>query len=467
MSQSSRFPFLGQDHSLFRQFAQAPGLPFAEVFSAELVNRVLDEHQVAFRDRLFPPAVTVAMFLSQVQDDDPSLRQAVARFLAQRRAQGLPGGSSDTGAYCRARQRLPEAVLATLTRSTGSTLLLDAPARWSWRGRDVKIVDGTTVSGPDTPANQSAYPQPASQKPGLGFPLLRCVALFSLAVGTILDAAFAPYKGKQTGEPALLRELHHNLDPDDILLGDRCFCSYFEIAELQRRGVDVVLRLHQRRLTDFRRGQHLGPCDHLVTWKKPQRPEWMDEQTYRHFPDTLTLRELRFHVTAKNARSRIITVATTLSAHAFPKSAIPDLYRARWQAELDFRSLKNILHMDILRGRTPDMLHKELWAHFLAYNLIRKVMAHAAVAHQRQPHTISFKGTLQTLRAFTPTLLQSPRSQLPCVIAEVLAALVRHRIGNRPDRLEPRARKRHNKPYPWLTIPRPRARSLELHDRWV
>jgi hypothetical protein len=467
MPKSSRFPFVGQDHSLFRQFAQAPGLPFADVLPAALVQRVLDEHGVAFRDRLFPPAVTVALVLSQVQDDDPSLRQAVARFLAQRRARGLAVGSADTGAYCKARQRLPEGVLATLTRRAGAALLLDAPPRWCWRGRDVKIVDGTTVSGPDTTANQAAYPQQASQKPGLGFPLVRCVALFSLAVGAVLDAAFAPYKGKQTGEPALLRALHHHLDPDDILLGDRCFCSYFEVAELHRRGVDVVLRLHQRRRVDFRRGRHLGPWDHLVTWQKPQRPEWMDEPTYRRLPEALTVRELRFRVGAKNARSRVITLATTLSARAFPKGAIADLYRARWRAELDLRSLKSILHMDILRGRTPAMLRKELWAHFLAYNLIRTVMAQAALTHHRPPHTISFKGTLQLLRAFAPTLLRTPRRQLPEVVEQVLRAVVRHRVGHRPGRLEPRARKRHSKPYPWLTIPRPRARTLELRDRWV
>jgi hypothetical protein len=216
-----------------RQFAQAPGLPFADVLDARLVQRTLAQLDVFGRNAIYTPAVTLSLFVGQALDPDPSLRQAVARLLAQRQAQGLPPCSADTGAYALARQRLPEVVLAQLTRTVGHNVLRQAPAHWSRRGRDVKVVDGSTLSMPDTPANQAAFPQPATQRPGVGFPIMRFVALFSLAVGTVLDAAYGPYQGKETGETALFRSLHRQLDEGDILLADRYFCSYFEIALLQ------------------------------------------------------------------------------------------------------------------------------------------------------------------------------------------------------------------------------------------
>lgn len=229
-----------------------------------------DPQKVFSHDRVFSPLITLATFLAQVLDPGPSMRQAVARLIAHRATQGLPPCSADTRAYCKARQRLPEQLVAELTRRTGSDLLLEAPPNWSWRGRDVKVVDGTTLSIPDTPANQKAYPQPGSQQPGLGFPQLRLVALFSLANAAVLDVAMGPHKGKHTGETALFRTLHHHLHEGDVLLGDRYFCGYFHLALVRQRGTDFVMRLHHLRHTDFRRGRRLGPGDHLVTWHKPK-----------------------------------------------------------------------------------------------------------------------------------------------------------------------------------------------------
>lgn len=465
MSYSNQGPVASQVEALRRQFAQAPGLPFADLLSPESLQQLLRAHAVRFRERDYPPLVTLAMFLSQCQDADPSLRQAVARFLAHRVAQGLPACSADTGAYCKARQRLPEAVLADLTRRTGRQLLLDAPARWSWHGRDVKVVDGSTASMPDTKANQKAYPQMRAQQPGLGFPIVRFLVIFSLAVGTALDAAFCPYRGKQTSELALCRGLHDHLEEGDILLGDRHFCSFFEVAELQRRGVDAVLRLHQRRQTDFRRGRRLGKYDHLVSWQKPRRPPWMDEATYRQYPAALTLREVRVHVVGQPVRSRTLAVATTLrDAREYPKADLAELYRARWQAELNLRSLKTVLQMDVLRGQSPAMVRKELWAHLLAYNLTRKVMAQAAQGHGLLPHRLSFKGALQTVKAFALPLLTCARAALPEVVKALLRAVAQHTVGDRPGRLEPRALKRRPKPYDLLTKPRAQARKLELKN---
>lgn len=463
MSHSNQVSFASQVESIQRQFAQTPGLPFAQLLPTKLIEELLQEHGVEFRDRIYTPLITLAMFLSQCRDEDQSLRQAVLRLLVQRRLEGLPACSTDTGGYCKARQRLPEKLLAELTRHTGKQLLRDAPARWSWHGRQVKIVDGSTVSMPDTQANQHAYPQTSSQKPGIGFPILRLLVVFSLAVGTVLDAAFCPYKGKHASEIALFRTLHDGIDEGEVVLGDRHFCSFFEIAELQRRGADVVMRMHQLRKTDFRRGVRLGRYDHRVTWKKPQRPEWMDEETYRQYPDTLTIREVRVWLTGKNIRSRILTIATTLlDAHEYDKTELAELYRRRWQAELHLRSLKTILHMEVLRSKTPEMVRKELWMHFLAYNLIRAVMAQAAQEHEVQPWTISFKATLQTLNAFALALLTCSKKTLPELMATMWQAIVQHRVGDRPGRLEPRALKRRAKPYDLLKKPRAIARRLEV-----
>jgi len=453
----------GQVDSLLRQFAKAPGLPFAEVLRAEQIQQVLRQEKTTFAERLYTPLVTLWVWLAQVIDPDHSLRQGVARFLAWRVANGESSCSADTGAYAKARKRLSENVPAQLTRQTGRDLMLEAPARWSWHGRDVKMVDGSTASMPDTPANQKEYPQAKTQKPGLGFPIMRFVVLFSLAVGTVLDAAMGRYQGKETGETALFRSLHEQLDEGDVILADRYFCSFFEIALLQQRGVDVVMRMHQKRHVDFRRGRRLGRYDHIVTWHKPARPDWLDEATYRQLPDTLTMREVRVHAPTKKCRSRVITVATTLlDAKAFPKSDLSDLYRLRWHAELDLRALKQTLQMDVLRAKTPAMVRKELWMHLLVYNLIRTVMAQAAREHRCDPRMLSFKGALQTLNAFALPLLTCTQAQLPHVVEHLLRAIATHRVGNRPDRVEPRARKRRPKSYPLLTVPRDKARRLEL-----
>jgi hypothetical protein len=465
VANSNQGSVVGQVESLKRRLADAPGLPFIDVLPADLLTEILREHGVDFRERIYSPLVTLSMFLSQCSDADPSQRQAVARLLAQRLAEGKSACSSDTGAYCKARQRLPENVIAELTRQTGERLAAQASQQWRWRGRNVKIVDGSTASMPDTPENQAEYPQSGSQKPGLGFPVLRLLVIFSLAVGSVLDAATGPCKGKKTSELALFRGLYDSLNEGDVLLGDRHFCTYFDIVELQRRSVDVVLRQHQKRITDFRRGVWLGEQDHLVVWTKPARPEWMDEATYQEVPDELVMREARINVRAENPniRTRTITIATTLYDHEeYPKHELGGLYRLRWQAELNLRSIKTILGMDELRGKTPETVRKELWAHLLTYNLIRKVMAQAAERFEIEPWTISFKATLQTMNAFAMPLLQSTKSRLPGLIEEMLLAISRHRVGDRPDRVEPRALKRRPKPYDLLTKPREHARTLEI-----
>jgi Transposase DDE domain len=314
---------------------------------------------------------------------------------------------------------------------------------------------------PDTPENQAAYPQLKSQAPGLGFPILRLLVVFSLAVGTVLEAAVGPYQGKQTSELALFRTLLERLQPGDIILADRFFCSYWVIAALQARGVDVVVRLHQRRTADFRRGRRLGPEDHIVTWPKPKAvPAWMSRAEYHAMPATLTVRELRVRVQDKTKRVRSLVVVTTLlDAQTYPAEELGELFRERWHAELDLRALKTEMQMEMLRTESPEMVRKEVAMHLLAYNLIRGLMAEAAQAEGLAPRRLSFKGALHTIRSFEEVHLYDPawiRADLP----RLLELIGRKRVPDRPDRYEPRAVKRRPKPFLRLNMPRKKAKRL-------
>jgi Transposase DDE domain len=457
MVQHNQESFSHQVELLWRQFGQAPGLPFGDMLTVGSVQRAFAAEDVLGYDCVYSAVTTLRMLVAQAMDPDPSLRQAVSRLLAQRAAEGRAAVSAHTGAYSEARQRLPEQVVQRLSCQIGTALLEQAPTAWRWLRREVKIVDGTTVSMPDTPANQAVYPQPPQEKPGLGFPLARLVTVFSLAVGTVLDAAIGPALGKQTGENSLFRTLHHRLAPGDVVLTDRYFCSYFDIALLQQH---TVMRLHARRPVDFRKGTRLGPQDQRVVWHKPKRPTWMDERTYDSLPDTLEIRQVRLRGTRLGFRTQTIVVATTLTdPQQVRRSDLTDLYRMRWHAELDLRSLKQTMQMGILRSKTPEMVRKELWAHFLAYNLIRTVMAQAARQHHVEPRQISFKGTVQTLLAFAPQLLLAPLETLPTLAERILTAVAKHRVADRPDRYEPRARKRRYDNFMHLLRPRAEAKA--------
>jgi hypothetical protein len=292
------------------------------------------------------------------------------------------------------------------------------------------------------------------------------VVLFSLAVGTALDAAFGPYRGKQTGESALFRQLHDRLEPGDILLADRYFCSYWELALVRQRGGDVVTRLHQLRKADFRRGRRLGHCDHGVSWARPPRPEWMTPEEYARLPETLAVRELRVWVTRPGYRTRVLIVATTLlDADAFSWQDVALLYRVRWFAELDLRALKATLQMGILRGKTPEMVRKEIWAHLLAYNLIRGLMARAASEAGLLPWQLSFAGAVQTVVAFAPLAWTSEPAAWEQLGGALREALREHRVCDRPGRVEPRAQKRRPQHYPLLMEPRDQARSRLIQGR--
>jgi Transposase DDE domain len=442
--------------SLFRSFVLDPRLLLGQVTSAERIARIADQECGTTRDRVFTPLATLATFLSQVLGDDHSCRAAVARLLAWRTAHGLPPCSPDTGGYCKARQRLPETLLPRLVRETADRLEGQAAEGWLSHGRRVLIADGSTVSMPDTAENQAAYPQHGSQKAGCGFPIARIVVLICLATGCVLDAAIGSGRGKLTGEHALLRGLHARLRRGDILLADSYYSSFDEVMTLRQMGVDVVMRQTGNRRTDFRRGVKLGREDHTVEWHRHRnRAKWMGREEFAALPRVLVMRELRVRIEQAGFRTKSLVVVTSLlDAELYPRAELATLYRQRWHCELDIRSIKSLMRMDVLRCKTPEMVRKEFWAHLLVYDLIRGVIAEAASRDGVPPRELSFQGARQTLDAFRGALAGARGGAASALRAAALCAIAYHRVGERPDRVEPRVVKRRPKAYPRMQEPR-------------
>lgn len=448
-----RQQFQQQFQFLKRQFLQDNSLQFGDVLSESIVATALTENAVDWIDRIYSPLMTLWLFLSQVLSQDHSCRAAVARLIAHRVSRGQPSCSAETGAYCQARKRLPEKFFSDVARQTGRALEAGVDPQWLWKGRHVYTFDGTVASMPDTPENQKAYPQPDTQHPGLGFPLARIAAICSLSCGAVLDLGFACYSGKGQGELSLLRRMWDLFQPGDVVLTDRLMCSWTELVMLKQRGVESVTRLN-RRTADFRRGMRLGRGDHIVLWPKPQKPRAMDRETYQALPDFLIVREVRVLVRQPGFRTQTVIVVTTLLDHReYSQDDLAQLYRARWNAEIDLKSLKQTMQMDVLRCKTPDLVRKEVWTHMLAYNLIRTMIAQAAAKHGFAPRTISFKGAIQSLEAFQPVIaMEGERSATirHHLYQQLLDAIATHRVADRPDRFEPRLRKRRPKHYGFL-----------------
>lgn len=452
--------------SVRRSLLQSDELPFADVltpdrladvFASAGVDCSVDEDP----DVIYAPAVTLWAFLSQMlfTSEQRSCSAAVARVAAVEALRGRVVSETNTGAYCRARCRIPEAVPQRLTNDIARVCEEQLPDEWRWHGHRTFLVDGTTFSMSDTPENQAESPQPNSQAAGLGFPILRAVALISLATAMVSGAALGPYSGKETGETALLRQLFGRLKPNDLIVADRYDGGWFTIALLQELGVEVVTRLHQHREVDFRRGRRLGADDHLVEWPKPQRPDWLDQDTYDRLPATLSVRERKFAVRERGFRTQSIVVVTTLrNPTTITREDLADLFRQRWHAELDLRNLKSTMSLDVLRCKTPEMIRTELWMGLLAYNLLRHSLLQAAAAAQCSPRQLSFCAGLQFL-ANTWLLAATHSGDLNPLIELRLTHIASHRVGDRPNRIEPRAIKRRPTPHDWLTKPRATARA--------
>lgn len=462
MAQLSKESLEVQVRHELEQLRSAPGLPFQQIFDAQRIQAALDASKVSFRDRCFNPFVTLWMFLSQVTaGETSSCQDAVSRLQADRAVKKLPAISSDTSSYCQARARLPLAVIQSLTRDVGQELQAQAPDKWLWKGRPVKIVDGSTATMADTAENQLEFPQSRNQKAGLGFPILRFVVVIALSVGTVLECAVGPCRGKKTGEQSLFRQIQHVCQPGDILLGDRLFDAYADIAKLAENKVDVVFGMKQSRHCDFRKGRRLGHDDHIVCWQRPpfdanrfeSRAEWA------LLPETLEMREVRLVVQRKGFRTRTVVIVTTLlDPREYPAEDLMDLFAERWHCELDLMSLKRSLGLHHLRCKTPDMVKKELWMYLLSYNLVRVRMAQAAAVHDVMPRRLSFTAARNHVHNFSPMMSAASPGEFTRLEAALLQAIAGNKLLSRPGRKEPRAVKKRPKKYPALTQPRAKAR---------
>jgi hypothetical protein len=446
MNDSKRKRLREQVKRFVGRFVHSVEKTFADVLPAELVTQWISEEVGPHRERVYGPLSTVKLFVEQVLSADQCCRNAVAREASARAARDEAENSVNTGPYCKARKRLSLGLLVRFGREVGGRLCACEPAVWRWRHRAVKLVDGATVSMPDSKENQNCFPQNREQKAGLGFPLARVVAIVSLSCGAVLEWSVGACEGKETGETALMWQLAGRLSAGDVLIADRCYTSYFMMALLTLLGVDVVMRQHQQRHTDFRRGKRLGKRDHVVAWSRPKRPAWMDEATYASMPATLTLREA--------SAGGWTLVTTLLDAKQVSKLELRELYGMRWKIELDFCSIKAVMQMDILRCQSPEMVKKEIAVHLLAYNLVRTVMAQAACVANVLPRQLSFKGALQMVNAFADNLQRYSGEQLSTQYGRLLTGIAQMKLPYRPGRVEPRAVKRRPKPHKLMTQPR-------------
>jgi hypothetical protein len=364
-------------------------ISLTNILNSERCQGILSECR-EFRDRVYTPIKTAFIFIKQVLNPDKSCKKAVAGVIVEQLNAGEKPVSSSTGPYCKARQRLPDETVHELVKETGSSPIKHAPLKWKPFGRNLKVFDGSTGKMADTKANQKAFPQHKNQKKGAGFPIARYVVVMSLTIGTVLDYAIGAYKGKGTGESSLLRSILSCIEKDDIALGDRYFPNFFLMADLKKIDADGIFRGQSQRHYDFRSGERLGKNDHIVFWEKPYKPAWMTQSKYDSYPDNIQVREFKV--------GGNIYVTTFLNARKYHKKELANIYERRWDVEINLKSIKAIMNMDMLSCKTPSMVKKEIGIHFLAYNFIRIIMAEACENHDAIPWKISFKGTVQLLR---------------------------------------------------------------------
>ncbi len=405
------------------------------------------------RERVYSVRRTFFGFLSQVLNPDCPCREIVRQILALCALSTHDHSSPGTSAYCQARQRLPADILPRIRRAIAARA---DGLRELWRGLSVKVIDGTGVSLPDTRKNQRAYPQSGGQQPGCGFPLMKIVGVFSLATGALLDYA----KGnKHQHELGLLERLLQTFQPGDLALADRGFSTYTLMARLIQRQVQSLFRLHHARPTDFRRGKRLGRDDRLLQWRKPenwQKPAYMPKAVWQRLPQEIAVRMVRFTLNIPGYRTKSVTLITTLlDPVAYPAAELAQLYARRWRIELWFRDIKTSMGMENLRCLSPQMVHKELEMFFIAYNLIRCLMADAAQIYGADLARSSFKGTVDSVRQFSAGIAQArSRKKKDQLVARLLELIARDKVPDRPGRREPRAIKRRPKPYQKLNRPR-------------
>ncbi|MBD2200468.1 MULTISPECIES: IS4 family transposase [Calothrix] len=435
------------------KFNQSLGLPFKELLPYSAIEQALWELKIKYKKRLFDPIVTLWAFLSQVLDTDKSCHNAVSKIIAYLTGEGVKIPSTDTSAYCQARSRLPEKLLENLFIQAAQNLSKKVTTEHLWCGRNVLVIDGSTVSMPDTVENQKEYPQPQTQNPGCGFPIAKIGVLFSLATGAAVALVIDVLN---THDIKLARQLYQFLNPLDILLGDRDFCTYADIVAIKNINCDAVFRKHQARKTSMRKGKIIGECDKLVTWYKPKIcPKGLSKDEFDVLPQTITVREIYYYIVIPGFRTQRVSLITTLlDKVTYSTLDIVRLYGQRWDVELDLRHLKTTLGMDVLRCKTPSMVRKEIFVYLLAYNLLRSLMWSAGTTYGTPPLRLSLQGTRHHLNNFIPGLLTATSIKRQRIYCTLLKVIAHKTVSDRPGRSEPRVRKRRPKAYPLMTKPR-------------
>ncbi len=447
----------------FAKFSQCSSLSQLRKIFGSYIPQTLFERSFSgnnSRKRIFSLEVVFWSFLDQVQIPNASCREAVRKVMAhvclklpREKAKLI---SPDTSAYCQARSKIPLEVMDKINDHLVERLQTHIPTDALWHGRHVRLVDGTGISMPDTEANQASWPQSKSQNPGCGFPSINLVGIFCLLSGALIKTA---YSDRHTHESKLFKNLWSTLNPGDLVVADRGFCSFGAFSGLLAHDVGSLMRLPEKKIRKAI-GYQLPKAsnfDVIVTWKRPaQRDSGMIPSEFNLLPDSLPVRVVRYRIALPGFRTQSVTLITTLLDVSIPSSDLAELYFRRWNIELHFREIKVHLNMDVLRCITPHMIERELRMHFITYNLIRCVMQKAALTHNTDLHRLSFKGCLDTVRQFANALHgaeNKPRT-VSSMVDEMLLAIARDLLPHRPNRSEPRVRKRRPKNYRLLTKPR-------------
>lgn len=437
---------------LKQNFIQSTGLPFRDLLPQSTIQEIIDELQIKYYRRIFDPFVTIWAFLSQVLDAEKSCHNAVSRVIAWLSTEDVELPSTDTSAYCQARLRLSSELLKRLSFLSGVNLEKECTLEQLWCGRHVKVIDTSTASMPDTPENQLCYPQPSSQKPGCGFPITKIAVIFSLTTGALISSIINVLN---IGD-VKARLLYKFLNPEDVLVGDRAFCSYADLYWIQDIGCDAVIRKNNNHRKSLETGYIVNKQDKIVTWCKPKNcPKALTKEQFASLPKTIIVREISYDVNVPGFRTEhVIIVTTLLDAKQFPTHEIIELYHQRWNVEVNLKHLKTSLGMDILRSKTPEMVRKEIYAHFLAYNLLRSLMWEAGSVYGVSPFRISLQGTRNHFNNFISKLVSVSNNRVQKIYRSLLKIVVHKLVPLRPERVEPRVVKRRPKSYPSMQQPR-------------
>lgn len=428
-----------------------------DVFSDDDIHALCDQLGIEFRERTYTPATTLGLFVSQVLSRDHACSTVVAEFNRERKRRNLSPVCDDASAYCKARAKLSVELIDQLNMQIMQKTQNKTPDCWKWEGLNVYFVDGLTLRAPDTMANQEAYPQPATQQDGLGFPQVRVVVTTSLATGCISHYNISKVEGKRTGEVTLFREKHGDFQTGDIVVGDSNFESFHDSVLLKQRGVEIVCCINGSRRSPFEGTVCETIDDEIITVKRPKFDKTrFTRDHWESLPESITYRVIRYRVTGRKTE---ITIVTTLLDHQrFSSRDIADLYGLRWDVEVDICSYKSTMGMGELRCQTPGNLEREIAVAMLGYNLVRLLMSDTAAVMEVHPREISFSQARDAWRNFSDEL-ETPQD-LMWIILSASSRLVR----DRPGREEPRAIKRRNlTKYPKLKEPRP-SRANRLRD---